>query len=329
MRRKAVRVRSGRRTAATAATAAVIVTLLALTGLIAGCGSSVDDAASPSATAAPAISQEQVTGLVDATCAALEEDAASTLAAIDAGEPPYTDPADPALYAFVYDTRVVLVATPDAEVRGRDMKGKPDAVGTLFRDAIVAGALADGSGWQEYVYKEPGEQGLFRKSTYYKLAAGSDGKAYVVCAGRYLGPFEGAPQAGASAPTTADVQTFVESAVAFAKAEGKDAALAAFSAPDGRFHQGELYIYAYDFDGIVIAHGGDPSLVGKDLIGMEDPNGVPVIKELVSLASEGSGWLAYTWPNPEHDDREEPKLGYVVKVDDGWFLGSGMYTPAY
>lgn len=28
------------------------------------------------------------------------------------------------------------------------------------------------------------------------------------------------------------------------------------------------------------------------------------------------------------DGREEPKLGYVVKVDDGWFLGSGMYTPA-
>jgi len=132
----------------------------------------------------------------------------------------------------------------------------------------------------------------------------------------------------AAQPTRADVQAFVEKAVAYAGANGKDAALTAFTAPGGEFHEGELYIYAYDFNGTVIAHGGDKALVGKNLMNMKDPNGVPVISELVRLAKTGSGWLEYTWPNPANGNKEEPKLGYVVKVDDTWFLGSGTYGPA-
>ena len=153
----------------------------------------------------------------------------------------------------------------------------------------------------------------------------------------HAGAFErtGAPRATASPtpaatddPTQADVQAFVERAVAFAKANGKEAALAAFTAPGGEFHQGQLYIYAYDFSGTVIAHGGDSSLVGKNLIDMTDPKGVHVIQELVRLARGGGGWLYYTWPNPQHNNAQEPKLGYVEKIDDTWFLGSGTYGAA-
>jgi polar amino acid transport system substrate-binding protein len=312
---------------------ALLLALGIVAALAAGCGSSGGQA-SPAASPSPAatITEQQVTRLVDATGAALEKDAAATLAAIDAGEAPFADPANPGLYAFVYDTDVTLVATPDASVRGQSMTGKPDAVGAMFRDAIVAGAVAAGSGWQQYVYKEPGKDGLFVKSTHYELFTGSDGQKYVVCAGRYLGPYEGATPASASAasaaPTQADVQAFVRKAVAYGKAKGKDAALAAFTAPGGEFHQGQLYIYAYDFAGTVIAHGGDATLVGKNLITMKDPNGVPVIKDLVRLAKQGSGWLYYTWPNPADGNKEEAKLGYVMQVDDGWFLGSGTYGPA-
>ncbi len=48
---------------------------------------------------------------------------------------------------------------------------------------MVAGALANGSGWEDYVSLNPGESGLFWKSTYYQLAIGSDGKEYMVCSG--------------------------------------------------------------------------------------------------------------------------------------------------
>jgi signal transduction histidine kinase len=138
----------------------------------------------------------------------------------------------------------------------------------------------------------------------------------------------GASSAATADPTQADVQAFVKKAVAYAGEHGKDAALAAFTAAGGEFHDGQLYIYAYDFSGTVIAHGGDPALVGRNLIGMTDPNGVHVIQELVRLARGGGGWLYYTWPNPQHGNAEEPKLGYVEKVDDAWFLGSGTYGAA-
>lgn len=131
--------------------------------------------------------------------------------------------------------------------------------------------------------------------------------------------------ASAQTPDRAEVKTFVKQAKAYAKANGKRAALATFTQSGGPFHQGELYIYAYDFDGTVIAHGGDPDLVGRNLMDMTDSNGVKVIEELAALARSGSGWLEYTWPNPQHANAEEPKLGYVEKVNDNWFLGSGVY----
>ena len=189
---------------------AAIGGLLVLPAAAAGFVSAADArplAQDPSSTA---ISEQQVIDLVDLTRAALSKDTPRTLTAINAGQKPYVDPATPQLYAFVYDTSVTLVATPDPAVRGQNMSGKPDAVGTYFRDEIVAGALENGSGWVTYVYKQPGVDGLFQKATYFRLADGTDGKQYVVCAGRYLGPYTGIVTP--TSPTQADVQVFVKKA---------------------------------------------------------------------------------------------------------------------
>jgi cytochrome c len=120
------------------------------------------------------------------------------------------------------------------------------------------------------------------------------------------------------------VVPFVQEAVDYARANGKEKALAEFSDPNGSFKRGELYIYAYDFNANVIAHGGDASLIGKNLIDYTDPNGVKVIQGLIEVAQGGEGWFTYTWNNPQ-TGQQEPKLGYVMKVDDTWWLGSGTY----
>ena len=125
-------------------------------------------------------------------------------------------------------------------------------------------------------------------------------------------------------PTRAQVESFVEEAVKYAKDKGKDKALQVFSDRNGEFVRGELYIYAYDYDGNVIAHGGTPDLVGQNLIEMKDPNGVMVIQELRKLALDGGGWLEYMWNNPL-TSKVEPKVGYVLPVDNTWWLGSGFY----
>ncbi|MCX6008137.1 MAG: ABC transporter substrate-binding protein, partial [Chloroflexi bacterium] len=91
-----------------------------------------------------------------------------------------------ALYVYVFDKYVTEVANADnAAAVGRNFVGVPDMAGKLFRDDIVDHALMNGSGWEDYVFTLPGKIGLFYKTAYYKLVTGSDGKQYVVCAGRY------------------------------------------------------------------------------------------------------------------------------------------------
>lgn len=129
------------------------------------------------------------------------------------------------------------------------------------------------------------------------------------------------------APTQDEVKAFVDKALAYAKTQGKEAALKTFTDQKGPFVRGELYIFAYDFSGTVIAHGGQPALVGKNLINLQDIHGIRVIQGLRRIAEAGGGWLEYSWPNPAHKGAIETKLGYVQKVDDTWFLGSGTYLP--
>jgi len=123
--------------------------------------------------------------------------------------------------------------------------------------------------------------------------------------------------------TREDVVAIVKEAVAYAKASGKEKALAEFSNPKGLFNRGELHIFAYNFDGNVIAHGGNKAFIGQNLIIMKDPNGMMVIQELIKQARKGRGWLEYTWDNSQ-SKKLEPKVGYVMEVDETWWLGSGI-----
>jgi cytochrome c len=125
--------------------------------------------------------------------------------------------------------------------------------------------------------------------------------------------------------TKQDVQSLVQKAYYYVKANGKEKALQEFMNPKGPFVKGELYIYAYNFNGTVLSHGGDPTLVGKNLIGYKGPNGVMAVQAAANLAkTKGSGWMTCMFPNPV-TRQQQKKLIFVKKVDDDWFLGSGLY----
>lgn len=310
----------------------VAVVVLLGGGLIAAaaaCGTS-SGGASPEPSAA-AVTREQVTALVDTTCAAIEKDAAGTFAAIDAGEAPYVDPQDPSLYAFVYDGQITLVADPDASLRGTNLRGVPDEAGTCFRDQIVVGAFANGSGWVEYVKRKPGADGLYRKESYYRLVTGSDGAEYVVGAGRYLGPWDGTPSPNPSAtpaqPTKAEVKEFVDSAWQHAAQVGKEQALADFMDTSGPWLRDGLYVFAYDMKGRVLGIAVDPAATGVDRWDARDPNGTYFVRELASTAQDdGSGWVTYLYTNPSAGFALQEKTSYARRVDDTWLIGAGTYA---
>ena len=129
----------------------------------------------------------------------------------------------------------------------------------------------------------------------------------------------------ADARTPQEVQALVERAVAHFRDVGRERALADFTRPDGGFVDGELYVYCDAADGTVIAHGGNPHLVGINLLNVRDPDGKLPNVEMRRIAfTQGSGWLEFRWPNPA-TKRIELKDAYVLKVDDSTLCGSGYY----
>ena len=131
-------------------------------------------------------SDAEVMNLVNTTAAAIGTNASDTFRRITAAEAPYKDAADPALYVFVFDSNVTIVAQADNPRQvGANFRGKTDVTGKPFRDELVAGALRNGSGWVDYVFSNPTETGLYAKTSYYRMTTGSDNKTYIVASGRY------------------------------------------------------------------------------------------------------------------------------------------------
>lgn len=124
--------------------------------------------------------------------------------------------------------------------------------------------------------------------------------------------------------TADEAVAMVKKGVELIKQQGKDKAFAEFSNPAGAFVKGDLYVMAYDMEGNNKAHGGNPKLIGKNLIDIKDANGVYIVKNFIEVAQgKGKGWVDYKWPNSV-TKAVEPKSTYVEKVGDV-LIGVGIY----
>ena len=124
--------------------------------------------------------------------------------------------------------------------------------------------------------------------------------------------------------SAAEAEALVKKAVAFIKANGPDKAYDEFT--NGKaFKDRDLYVIVYDLSGKNLAQGANPKLVGKDPMGLKDPNGRLFIKEFVELAKEkGKGWVeGYKFLNPVSQKLEE-KAMYLERVGDT-LVGCGIY----
>lgn len=125
----------------------------------------------------------------------------------------------------------------------------------------------------------------------------------------------------------AQAQALVKEAVAFAKAQGKDALLKETNQGSGRFHvkSGEaLYIFVYDLTGTCLAIGFQGNMVGVNRWNAKDPDGKFFLQEIIQTAkAKGSGWVDYKYPNPK-SGKVEQKTSYV-EFFDGLVVGCGIY----
>lgn len=116
----------------------------------------------------------------------------------------------------------------------------------------------------------------------------------------------------------------VQKAVAYIKANGKEKAYAEFT-NGTQFKDRDLYIFVVQFDGMAMAHGVNPKLVGKNMADLKDSDGKFFIKEFIEVAkTKGKGWVDYKWPNPVTKALDD-KTSYVERVDDNSFVACGVY----
>ena len=129
----------------------------------------------------------------------------------------------------------------------------------------------------------------------------------------------------AQAATQEDAKALAEKAAAFVKANGKDKALAEFNNPKGQFVKGDLYIIAQDFNGVLLANGGNPKLVGQNHMEVKDPNGKLFVREMVKAAKAKSGWVEYSWTNPV-TKKVAPKKTWIIGIEGAdYYVGCGVF----
>jgi signal transduction histidine kinase len=139
-----------------------------------------------------------------------------------------------------------------------------------------------------------------------------------------LGSMTGAAFAAEKRGTAAEAEGMVKKAIAFTKAKGQDAAFAEINNTKGQFTDRDLYVFVYDINGKVMAHGQNPKMIGKDLIDMKDADGKAFVKERIEIAkSKGSGWQEYKFTDPL-TKKIEDKRAFIERHGDLIF-GCGIY----
>jgi len=120
----------------------------------------------------------------------------------------------------------------------------------------------------------------------------------------------------AYAGSTNEAKAMVKRAAAYVKYQGRQKALEEIGKARGQFDKGEMYVFAYDMQGVMLAHPKNPELVGKNLVDVPDSDGKLFRKEIVQKArSKGWGWVDYKYLNPETKELEY-KTTYCQAVAD-------------
>ncbi|KHT51903.1 methyl-accepting chemotaxis protein [Vibrio sinaloensis] len=103
----------------------------------------------------------------------------------------------------------------------------------------------------------------------------------------------------------------------------KEAQASALKAVSAMRFDGDNYVFVGDNTGIQLATGVS-SLLGKNIMGLQDSSGEYFVQRLYQTARSGGGFVDYTWRNPDKGTTD-PKTSYALMFQPWqWMIGSGM-----
>jgi methyl-accepting chemotaxis protein len=86
------------------------------------------------------------------------------------------------------------------------------------------------------------------------------------------------------------------------------------------------YVFIYDYDtGIMVANPAIPTLLGKDMRGLKDANGLPFAAMLIDIAKKGEGTLRFSFPRSSADPTPLDKIAFARGFTP-WHLMIGNAT---
>lgn len=216
------------------------------------------------------------------------------------------------VYIYALDYTGNALALPfQPEEAGTNFLDRTDATGKKFTNIEIQLAKA-GGGYILYRYPYPADNTAGRL----KIS--------------YVRPVDDTYWIGAGIYTSEDrlidpaLREFLAEAKTYAAANGRTKAAAEFNNLNGTFIRDDLYIFAYDYNGTVVAWPYRPDQIGVNRQKDADPVGTHHVQAMIDTARNGSGMVDYYSVNPK-TNTTDLKISYVIDVDGTWFIGAGRY----
>lgn len=97
----------------------------------------------------------------------------------------------------------------------------------------------------------------------------------------------------------AEAKALMAKAAEHYQAVGRDQAIADFNKKDGGFVDRDLYVWCYDNNKTLVAHGMNAKLIGMKVGTLHDADGKDFTTEIYNDGmANGSGRIEYKWTNP-------------------------------
>jgi PAS domain S-box-containing protein len=186
---------------------------------------------------------------------------------------------------------ILLNNMPD--MTGKKILDTQDFDGRYVVQDIIAIAKRSGEGFYKYTWMKPNKKTGLPKSSFVKLF-----KPYgwVIGAGLYID----------------DVETMV-----------KEKVMKRIN--DIRFGTNG-YIFVGDWQGILLAHGVQPKLIGSNMWNRTDSKGNKIHQSFIAASKQPSGGYTHYWWRKTDNGKERSKIAFTKKVPE-WklFVGTGVY----